>query len=186
MLTNADSNLAALFGAQGPLADCLTGFRPRPEQLAMAQDVASALSDGHHLVIEAGTGTGKTLAYLLPALDSGMRVIISTGTKTLQDQLFHRDLPMIGKAIGRPVDAQLLKGRSNYLCVYRMQQFTDAPDELSSSVGRADVRHLQQWAERTSTGDIAELTELAEDSPLWPRVTSTVDQAACVVRSFES
>jgi len=141
----------------------------------MAQDVAAALSDGHHLVIEAGTGTGKTLAYLLPALDSGMRVIISTGTKTLQDQLFHRDLPMIGKAIGRPVDAQLLKGRSNYLCVYRMQQLTNAPDELSSSVGRADVRHLQQWAERTSTGDIAELTELAEDSPLWPRVTSTVD-----------
>ena len=175
MLTNADSNLAALFGVQGPLADCLTGFRPRPEQLAMAQDVAAALTEGHHLVIEAGTGTGKTLAYLLPALDSGMRVIISTGTKTLQDQLFHRDLPMIGKAIGRPVDAQLLKGRANYLCVYRLQQLADSPDEVPSSGSAADVRSLRQWAERTVTGDIAELTELAEDSPLWPRVTSTVD-----------
>jgi ATP-dependent DNA helicase DinG len=175
VLTNADSNLAALFGVQGPLADCLTGFRPRPEQLAMAQDVAAALSEGHHLVIEAGTGTGKTLAYLLPALDSGLRVIISTGTKTLQDQLFHRDLPMIGKAIGRPVDAQLLKGRSNYLCVYRLQQFANSPDEMSATVSAGDVRSLQKWADRTTTGDIAELTELAEDSPLWPRVTSTID-----------
>jgi len=175
VLTNADSNLAALFGVQGPLADCLTGFRPRPEQLAMAQDVAAALTEGQHLVIEAGTGTGKTLAYLLPALDSGMRIIISTGTKTLQDQLFHRDLPMIGKAIGRPVDAQLLKGRSNYLCVYRLQQVADAPDEKSRAGSAGDIRSLRHWAERTTTGDIAELTELAEDSPLWPRVTSTID-----------
>jgi len=175
VLTNADSNLAAVFGAEGPLAECLDGFRPRPEQLAMAQDVAAALADGHNLVIEAGTGTGKTLAYLLPALDSGMRVVISTGTKTLQDQLFHRDLPMIGKAIGRPVDAQLLKGRSNYICTYRLHQLADAPDAAPSSIHLADVRHLQQWADRTLTGDIAEFTELAEDSPLWPRVTSTVD-----------
>jgi ATP-dependent DNA helicase DinG len=174
-LTNADSNLAAVFGAEGPLAECLTGFRPRPEQLAMAQDVAAALADGHNLVIEAGTGTGKTLAYLLPALDSGLRVVISTGTKTLQDQLFHRDLPMIGKAIGRPVDAQLLKGRANYVCTYRLHQLADAPDEAPSSIHMVDVRHLQQWADRTLTGDIAEFTELAEDSPLWPRVTSTVE-----------
>jgi len=172
---DVDSSLAAAFGAQGPLADCLTGFRPRPEQLAMAQAVAAALADGHSLVIEAGTGTGKTLAYLLPALDSGLRIVISTGTKTLQDQLFHRDLPMIGKAMGRPVDAQLLKGRSNYLCLYRLRQLVDAPDEALSAGRSADLRHLRQWAERTLTGDIAEYTELAEDSPLWPRVTSTVD-----------
>ena len=98
----------------------------------MAQDVAAALANGHSLVVEAGTGTGKTLAYLMPALDSGLRVVISTGTKTLQDQLFHRDLPMLGKALGRPVDAQLLKGRSNYLCLYRLQRLADAPDETLS------------------------------------------------------
>ncbi len=172
---NTDAGLAAVFGAEGPLSECLTGFRPRPEQLAMAQDVAAALADGHSLVIEAGTGTGKTLAYLLPALDSGLRVVISTGTKTLQDQLFHRDLPMIGKALGRVVDAQLLKGRSNYLCLYRLNQLADAPGKALPKGSAADIRHLRQWAERTLTGDIAEYTELAENSPLWPRVTSTVD-----------
>jgi ATP-dependent DNA helicase DinG len=171
---NANSDLAVVFGEQGPLAECLTGFRPRPEQLAMAQEVAAALAHGHNLVVEAGTGTGKTLAYLLPALDSAMRIVISTGTKTLQDQLFHRDLPMIGKAIGRPVDAQLLKGRSNYLCLYRLQRLVEVPDDVPADRIN-DVEHLRQWADRTLSGDIAEMTTLAEDSPLWPRVTSTVD-----------
>lgn len=175
MLQEPEDTLADLFGPQGPLAECLAGFRPRPEQLAMARDVAEALADGHHLVIEAGTGTGKTLAYLLPALDSGLRVVISTGTKTLQDQLFHRDLPMIGAALGRPVDAQLLKGRSNYLCIYRLERLEDTPDERLSARAYADLRHLREWAGRTLTGDIAEVTALAEDSPLWPRVTSTTE-----------
>ncbi|MDP6675358.1 MAG: ATP-dependent DNA helicase [Gammaproteobacteria bacterium] len=170
-----DANLTAMFGAEGPLAACLTGFRPRPEQLTMAQNVAEALVEGHSLVVEAGTGTGKTLAYLLPALDSGLRIVISTGTKTLQDQLFHRDLPMIGKAVGRPVDAQLLKGRSNYLCLYRLNQLTSAADESSTPSRGADIELLRQWAERTLTGDTAEVSELPENSPLWPRVTSTVD-----------
>ncbi|MDP7153810.1 MAG: ATP-dependent DNA helicase, partial [Gammaproteobacteria bacterium] len=170
-----DANLTALFGAGGPLAACLTGFRPRPEQLAMAQGVAAALVEGHSLVVEAGTGTGKTLAYLIPALDSGLRVVISTGTKTLQDQLFHRDLPMLGKAVGRPVDAQLLKGRANYLCLYRLNQLTAAADELPMSRHGDDIRLLSRWAERTLTGDIAEVSELSENSSLWPRVTSTVD-----------
>ncbi len=175
MLTGSETDLAAVFGAYGPLATCLTGFRPRPEQLAMAQDVAAALAEGRNLVVEAGTGTGKTLAYLMPALDSGLRVVISTGTKTLQDQLFHRDLPMIGSALGRPVDAQLLKGRSNYLCLYRLDRLANAPDEALSSQRLAELSRLRQWAERTLTGDIAEVTELGEDSPLWPKVTSTVD-----------
>ena len=99
MLTAASVNLHELFGAGGSLADCLADFAPRPEQLAMAEEVSDAIRDGHNLVLEAGTGTGKTLAYLIPALLSGQRVIISTGTRTLQDQLFHRDLPMVGRAI---------------------------------------------------------------------------------------
>ncbi len=172
---SADADLAALFGSQGPLAECLQGFQPRPEQLAMAQAVSAALTDGHNLVVEAGTGTGKTLAYLLPALDSGLRVVISTGTKTLQDQLFHRDLPTLGQAIGRPVDAQLLKGRSNYLCLHRLQRLTDAPGQATAQHHSGDLGHLRRWAERTVTGDIAEVTELPEDSPLWPQVTSTLE-----------
>ena len=174
MLTTADADLESLFAADGPLADCLKGYRPRPEQLAMAKAVAQALTCGDNLVIEAGTGTGKTLAYLLPALDSGQRVIISTGTKTLQDQLFHRDLPMIGQALGRPVDVQLLKGRSNYLCLYRLDRLQESTAQ--NATGRkSDIGRLRRWAERTVPGDIAECTEVAEDSPLWPRVTSTVD-----------
>lgn len=172
---DVDANLASVFGADGLLSGCLAGFRPRPEQLVMAQAVADALVDGHSLVVEAGTGTGKTLAYLLPALDSGLRVVISTGTKTLQDQLFHRDLPMLGKAMGRPVDAQLLKGRANYLCLYRLNRIVDAPEESLSSGHYEDVAHIRQWAGRTLTGDIAEVSEVAEDSPLWSQMTSTVD-----------
>lgn len=157
------------------MADCLDGFAPRPEQVAMAEEVHAAIRTGHNLVVEAGTGTGKTLAYLVPALLSGHRIVISTGTKTLQDQLFHRDLPMIGQALGRPMEVRLLKGRANYLCLYRLDALTNDPDP--SDVGRTGraVSRLQQWAARTRTGDIAEITAIPEDSPLWPRVTSTVD-----------
>ncbi len=160
-----DANLTALFGAGGPLAACLTGFRPRPEQLAMAQGVAAALVEGHSLVVEAGTGTGKTLAYLIPALDSGLRVVISTGTKTLQDQLFHRDLPMLGKAVGRPVDAQLLKGRANYLCLYRLNQLTAAADELVgklTGLSGSILRHTRKAASLGATGSFAEALDTVE------------------------
>jgi len=172
--TLIEQDLAAVFGASGPLAECLTGFRPRPEQLAMAQDVSRALTDGSNLVVEAGTGTGKTLAYLLPAIDSGLRVIISTGTRTLQDQLFHRDLPMIGAAIGRPIDAQLLKGRSNYLCLYRLERARESGDAGSRKEAR-ELAFVQNWAARTTSGDISEVIEVAEDSSIWSKVTSTVD-----------
>ncbi len=167
-------DLAAMFGEYGPLADCLDGFAPRPEQLAMAEEVRAAIRDGRHLVVEAGTGTGKTLAYLVPALLSGHRIIISTGTRTLQDQLYHRDLPTIGKALGRPVDVRLLKGRANYLCLYRWDALKSNTERASASIA-ADLPRLQRWADRTLTGDIAEIVDLQEDSPVWPRVTSTVD-----------
>ena len=113
--------LADYFGPSSPLKELLPGFQPRAGQAWMAEAVAEAIDGGGKLVVEAGTGTGKTFAYLLPALTSGRKTIISTGTKALQDQLFHRDLPLIAQAIGRPVTTALLKGRANYLCLHRVE-----------------------------------------------------------------
>jgi ATP-dependent DNA helicase DinG len=109
-----------LLGRDGPLADLITDFAPRPQQQEMAQTVAEALENDAVLVTEAGTGTGKTFAYLVPALMSGGKVIISTATKTLQDQLFHRDIPVVRQALKVPVSIALLKGRANYLCLHRL------------------------------------------------------------------
>ena len=138
----------------------------------MAEAVAEALARNEQLVVEAGTGTGKTFAYLLPALMSGRKTIISTGTKALQDQLFHRDLPLIGKAVGRPVTTALLKGRANYLCVHRLDTIADQPATGSVS---SDLNAVREWRHRTTAGDRAELAEVAEDSAVWPLVTSTAD-----------
>jgi len=136
----------------------------------MAESVAEAIANLDKIVVEAGTGTGKTFAYLLPALQSGRKTIISTGTKALQDQLYHRDLPLIAKAVGRPVETALLKGRANYLCVHRLDQATDLAPSLLD-----DLREVREWRHRTLSGDRAELSEVAEDSYVWPHVTSTVD-----------
>ena len=141
----------------------------------MAQAVAGAIQSGENLVVEAGTGTGKTLAYLVPALLAERQIIISTGTRTLQDQLFHRDLPTIGKALGRPAEVRLLKGRANYLCRHRLETLRDGADESTPAESLGALPTLQAWAARTRTGDIAEVVELPEDSSVWPRVTSTVD-----------
>src|SRR5919109_4164493 len=113
-------DLEEVFGPRGPLARTLPGFIPRRSQLAMAGRVALALGNRAPLVVEAGTGTGKTFAYLVPALLSGARVLISTGTRTLQDQLFSKDLPLVAAALGRPARVALLKGRANYLCRHRL------------------------------------------------------------------
>jgi ATP-dependent DNA helicase DinG len=114
------AELSELFGPEGPLASALPGYAVRQGQLAMAGHVSAAMAGHDTLVVEAGTGTGKTFAYLVPALTSGRRVIISTGTRALQDQLYHRDLPAICAALGRPVRVALLKGRANYLCRHRL------------------------------------------------------------------
>ena len=163
-----------ILAVDGPFARLLPGYAPRSQQQEMAQAVAEALAQNQTLVAEAGTGTGKTFAYLIPALMSGQKVIVSTGTKNLQDQLFHKDLPLVRKALSLPVDVALLKGRANYLCIHRM--------ELAQSEGRflsrshlADLQVVREWSSRTHSGDIAELSELAEDSPVWPQVTSTAD-----------
>ena len=136
----------------------------------MAEAVEEAIATNSKIVVEAGTGTGKTFAYLVPALLSGNKTIVSTGTKALQDQLFHRDLPLVCKALGRPVRTALLKGRANYLCLHRLDQVADISRHLQS-----DLNEVRAWRHRSSSGDKAELIEVAEDSPIWPLVTSTAD-----------
>ena len=164
------TSLPEFFGDQSPLKTLLPGFQPRAGQVWMAEAVAEAIAASDKLVIEAGTGTGKTFAYLLPALMSGRKTIISTGTKALQDQLYHRDLPLVGKAVGRPVSTALLKGRANYLCLHRLDQLDDIARSLAG-----DHAEVREWRHHTDSGDRAELTAVAEDSAIWPLVTSTTD-----------
>lgn len=163
-------DFSEFFGADSPLAALLPGFRPRAGQAWMADAVADAIDNCERLVVEAGTGTGKTFAYLIPALLSGQKCIISTGTKALQDQLYHRDLPLITRAVGRPQKTALLKGRANYLCLERLDSAVASEPRLS-----AHLKAVREWRHRTRTGDRAELSEVPEDSAVWPLVTSTVD-----------
>ncbi|MEA3152137.1 MAG: ATP-dependent helicase DinG [Gammaproteobacteria bacterium] len=140
----------------------------------MATAVGLALARTEPLIVEAGTGTGKTFAYLVPALLSGRSVIISTGTRTLQDQLFRRDVPMLAKALGLPVRVALLKGRANYLCRHRLELTLQQGSLLG---GEREVARLltrvSRWAGTTRSGDLAELTDLPEQSSVWPMITST-------------
>ncbi|HWL61818.1 MAG TPA: ATP-dependent DNA helicase [Steroidobacteraceae bacterium] len=166
-------DLHEIFGEKGPLARGLSGFRPRASQLAMARAVATALEARGWLVAEAGTGTGKTFAYLIPALLSGRRVIVSTGTRTLQDQLFHRDLPLLGRVLGRPATVALLKGRANYLC---RERWLRLPRELPLDAGTRTLGAVvARWAQATVEGDLAEVPELPDGHPLRERITSTRD-----------
>src|ERR1700729_3224579 len=163
-----------IFTLGGPLARAIPHYAYRPEQAVMAKAVGAALARLEPLIVEAGTGTGKTFAYLIPALLSGRSVIISTGTRTLQDQLFRRDVPMLAKALGLPVKIALLKGRTNYLCRHRLDLATQQGSLLAPErhVARLLAR-VSRWAATTKTGDLAELTDLPEQSPVWPSITST-------------
>src|SRR5690349_5802367 len=158
-------DLSDLLGAEGPLAGALPDFSPREQQQQLAAAVAHALEDMGVLVAEAGTGTGKTFAYLLPALLAGKRVLISTGTKTLQDQLYHRDLPALRAAVGMPVKTALLKGRANYLCRQRLG-LTAEQGLFDSRARLKELEALRQWAAITRSGDISELSTIPEDSTL--------------------
>jgi len=170
-------SLDEIFGPEGPLGRALPAFKARPGQLRFAAAVAQALREPGWLVAEAGTGTGKTFAYLVPALLSGQRVIISTGTRTLQDQLFHRDLPLLGRALGRATTVALLKGRANYLCRERLQRMPrELPFEGQEREGLA--ARVADWAEVTVEGDLAELPELPDGHPLRERITSTRDSCS--------
>ena len=147
-----------MLGSDGVLANKLDSFSPRLAQQQMAACVEQTINDQSISVIEAGTGTGKTYAYLLPALLSGRKVIISTGTRHLQDQLFHRDLPLIKQALQLGLKTALLKGRSNYLCPYRLQQQIDEMGHASLD-DTSEIRKIQQWSTLTRFGDIAELVD---------------------------
>jgi ATP-dependent DNA helicase DinG len=165
------TDLGQLLGADGPLADELPGFRPRREQVEMAEAVADALARRAKLLVEAGTGTGKTFAYLVPALLSGRHVIVSTGTRNLQDQLYHRDLPLVARALGRPVRIALLKGRANYLCRHRLELAVAEPG--LDRTRRRTLDRIARWATVTRTGDIGELEAVPDNDPAWAAATST-------------
>ena len=156
------------------MADSLSGFRPRQAQIEMAEAVANAIDEGRNLIAEAGTGTGKTVAYLVPAMLSGKKVVVSTGTKNLQDQLFNKDLPIIRKALRIPYIAALLKGRSNYVCRHRLQNAIDSTFGFNKDEAVA-LNKIKLWSERTKVGDIAEMTGLGEGDPVWYWATSTVE-----------
>jgi ATP-dependent DNA helicase DinG len=166
-------DLADVFGPHGLLARQLQGYAHRSQQQAMGECIAQVIRGAGTLVCEAGTGTGKTFAYLVPALLSGRKVLISTGTKNLQDQLFHRDLPLVRKALGVPVRVALLKGRANYLCRHRLRLALEEPGRSDPQL-RGELRQVQEWSKATRRGDCAELA-IPEDAPVWPLVTSTSD-----------
>ena len=161
-----------IFGEGGLLSQHIEHYSAREQQIEMADKVAEALADGDTLIAEAGTGTGKTFAYLAPAMLSGQKIFISTGTKNLQDQLFKKDLPKLREVLSVPLKAALLKGRSNYLCHYRLGL---AEGEPAGQVQQHTLQQLREWLGKTRSGDLSEADLLEEQSPLWPKVTSTVD-----------
>lgn len=161
-----------LWAADGPLARTLTEFEPRPQQVAMARAVAETLASGGTLLVEAGTGTGKTLAYLIPALWRRQKAVISTGTKALQDQLADHDVPIAAAAVGQPITWCVMKGRQNYLCLLRHEQ--TEPSLLGED--RAALRAIAEWRETTETGDRAELHWMADDDPLWKSLSVSAEQ----------
>lgn len=162
------------FSPEGTLSQNIHGFRPRDAQLEMAQAVGRAVKFAKSAVIEAGTGTGKTFAYLVPALLSGKKTIISTGSKNLQDQLFNRDLPTIQKALKYKGKVALLKGRTNYLCLERLDQVI-AMGVVGDKSVLADLAKVRKWHTGTKTGDLSECITIAEDSPILPQLVSTAE-----------
>ncbi|NIP47442.1 MAG: ATP-dependent DNA helicase [Gammaproteobacteria bacterium] len=166
--------VAEALAQDGPLKDAVEGFHARPQQQALAAEIERTLDEGGVLICEAGTGTGKTFAYLVAAVLSGRRVIVSTGTKNLQEQLFHRDLPRVRDALAVPLDSALLKGRANYLCLQRLDVHAAAAGHLDPAVS-ADLARIRAWAGHTKEGDIAELAEVPEGAAAWRLATSTTD-----------
>ena len=174
---------AEILGKNGVFAQRLEHYSVREAQVAMADEVAQTIAERSTLLAESGTGTGKTFAYLVPALLSGKKTLISTGTKHLQEQLFHRDIPQVIDILAMSVKVALLKGRSNYLCLYRLQQTQTSARGLQRQYA-AEIEAIATWLPKSRQGDVGELSEVAEDSSLWPHVTSTVDNCLGAECSF--
>ncbi len=168
------SQLATIFAETGTLASAIPGYRPRAAQEKMSEAVANAIADNDTVIVEAGTGTGKTYAYLVPAMLWGGKVILSTGTKNLQDQLYLRDIPTVRHALNVPISVSLLKGRANYVCHYHLER-AQANGRLASKQDAAWLREISRFAKTTTSGDKAELAEVPENAPVWQLVTSTRD-----------
>jgi ATP-dependent DNA helicase DinG len=162
----------AAFAPGGRLSSALEGFEARQGQLDMAAAVAEVFADGGILLAEAGTGTGKTLAYLVPAILSRQRVLVSTGTKNLQEQIFFKDLPVLKDTLGVPFTATYMKGRGNYLCLHRFEALKHGPAIHSREEALA-IECIDEWSRQTETGDRAEMDDLPEDLPLWPEIAAT-------------
>ncbi|MGV3656192.1 MAG: ATP-dependent DNA helicase, partial [Noviherbaspirillum sp.] len=169
-----DAEIEQLFGPEGPLGSAIEGFRPRRSQTEMAQAIAHAIAERQTLIAEAGTGTGKTFAYLVPALLWGGKVIVSTGTKNLQDQLYLRDIPTVRRALKAPVSVALLKGRANYVCHFHLER-TLQNGRLTSREDVGYLREIGRFAKTSGSGDKAELSKVPENAPVWNLVTSTRD-----------
>jgi ATP-dependent DNA helicase DinG len=167
-----NTQLNHVFSLEGPLANTINGYSERDDQVKMAMAIENAISNNKQLIAEAGTGTGKTFAYLVPALLSGGKVIISTGTKTLQDQLFNRDLPNVRDALKVPVTVSMLKGRANYVCHYHLEKASQE-GRFASRDDAKYIHLIKNFAENSKTGDKSELTEVPENATVWLNVTST-------------
>jgi len=171
-LDSLQHRVAEVFAPDGSLARVLPGYEPRPGQVSMAEAVARTLERGGVLLAEAGTGTGKTLAYLVPAILSGQRALISTGTKNLQEQIYFKDVPALREALGIDFTATCMKGRANYLCLHRLDQIAEQRDARAFDVF---LPIIQDWAARTQTGDRAEIEDLPEDLAFWNEVSATAE-----------
>ena len=172
------ARVADVFSSGGALARTLPGFEPRASQIEMAKAVADVFEHGGVVLAEAGTGTGKTLAYLAPAILSGERTLISTGTKNLQEQIYFKDIPALREALGVSFTATYMKGRANYLCLHRLDRLTDAGDAggpTALPVHDVFLPIIKEWSGRTETGDRAELEDLPEDLPFWNELSATAE-----------
>ena len=174
MIVSVISLVQHAFSLSGLLSKVLDGYAPRQAQIDMAVQVEKTIEKQSSLVVEAGTGTGKTFAYLIPSLLSNKKVIVSTGTKNLQEQLFFKDIPLIKNALATNIQVALLKGRANYLCNYRLDLYMKERGQLDAEM-LADFVNIRSWATATRSGDIGELVNVAEDSAIFPYITSTVD-----------
>ncbi|MEM6987605.1 MAG: ATP-dependent DNA helicase, partial [Pseudomonadota bacterium] len=166
-----------ILGAHGPLSEHISGFKTRPGQQALADAIERAFADRSELLAEAGTGVGKTFAYLIPALRSGLKVVISTGTRHLQDQLFQKDLPVVARVFDEQPRTALLKGRANYLCRARLARAKGLP-QLDSPESQHKLAIIERWAAHTRDGDISQFSAVPEDDPIWQHVTSNAEYCA--------